>query len=298
MRALGCLFAAGLSTVGCTSFAPPKSPLPDAKSAVARLDATYAKVTGIRGNAKIDYLGDKGRVKGELKLLASAPDKLRIAISASVVGSAGEVASDGVRFWAGDKANGRYITGLAKPCNIARITQVPLASRELVPMLWGMRPDLPQKVTCDSVKWNGDGGFYVVALGHETTSPTEPKLHELRMTPWPEDLDKPWAEQRMRLLGVLAWRDDALVYRVTMADHQKTATAKPIVDPDGLSDDILPSGPDVEVDVPRKIHVEVPAKKSDVIFKYEEAFVNPPLPKDVFKLYMPPGVPVDEATCD
>ena len=102
----------------------------------------------------------------------------------------------------------------------------------------------------------------------------------------------------MRLLGVLAWRDDALVYRVTMADHQKTATAMAIVDPDGLSDDVLPSGPDVEVDVPRKIHVEVPAKKSDVIFKYEEAFVNPPLPKDVFKLYMPPGVPVEEATCD
>lgn len=290
-------FALLASLGGCTSFAPPRSPLPDAKSAVARLDATYAGVTGIRGTAQIDYRGSTGRVRGELRLLASGPDKLRIGIKANVVGSAGEVSSDGLRFWAEDKANNRFVTGLAKPCNIARITQVPLASRELVPMLWGARPDLPQKVTCDSVKWNKDEGHYVVALGHDA-APGEPKLHELHLAPWPEDLDKPWSEQRMRLFGVLAWRDDQLVYRVTMDDHRKTSTAPAMVDPDGLSDDVPPSGPNVTVDVPRKIHVEVPGKKSDVVFKYDEAVLNPPLPKDVFKLYIPPGVPVEEATCD
>ncbi len=291
------LLALGLvSAAGCGGIAPPKSPVPDARSAVERLDATYAQVTGIRGDATIDYLGEKGRVKGQLKLLASGPAKLRIGIKVAVMGSAGELASDGVRFFADDQAHGRYLTGLAKPCNIAKITQVPLESTELVPMLWGMRPDLPTKVSCDSVKWSDDG-YYVVALSHEA-GPNQAKLHELRMTPWPEDLDKPWAEQRMRLLGVLAWRDDALIYRVTMADHQKTVTAPAIIDAEGLSDDVPPSGPTVSVDVPRKIHVEVPGKKSDVIFKYEDAVVNPPLPANVFRLNLVKGVPVDEVGCE
>ena len=285
-----------VGAAGCGGISPPKSPVPDARSAVARLDATYAQVTGIRGDATIDYLGEKGRVKGQLKLLASGPAKLRIGIKVAVMGSAGELASDGVRFFADDQAHGRYLTGLAKPCNIAKITQVPLESTELVPMLWGMRPDLPAKVSCDSVKWSDDG-YYVVALSHDG-GPNQAKLHELRMTPWPEDMDKPWGEQRMRLLGVLAWRDDAIVYRVTMGDHQKTVTAPAIIDAEGLSDDVPPSGPNVSVDVPRKIHVEVPGKKADVIFKYEDAVVNPPLPANVFRLNLVKGVPVDEVGCE
>lgn len=293
---LGLVASAALA---CRSVTPPPSAIPDARSALTRLDATYASVTGISGSAKIDYLGDKGRVRGDVSVLASGPARLRFAITADVVGAAGEVASDGVRFEADDKGGGRYIVGEAKPCNVAQITQVPLPLDELVPMLWGMRPHLEGPISCDSIAWSGEG-HYVVMLSQGANKPGA-LSHELHVSPYPSDWDKPWAEQRLRLLGVNAWSSASggdLVYRVTMKDHAATSTAKPLVDPDGLDPDVPPSGPSVTVELPRTIRVEVPKKKSDVIFKYSEAFVNPPLIPDAFRLIMRPGVPVVEARCE
>lgn len=291
------LLAIAVSALACRSISPPPSAIPDARSAVDRLDATYASVTGISGSAKIDYLGGQGRVRGDVSVLASGPSRLRFALTADVVGAAGEVASDGVRFAADDKGHGRYIVGAAKPCNVAKVTQVPLPLEELVPMLWGMRPHLDGPIKCDSISWSGDG-HYVVMMSRGGPGA---RAHELHVTPYPSDWDKPWAQQRLRLLGVVAWTqpgDGDLVYRVTMKDHQATATAKPIVDADGLSPDVPPSGPQVSVELPRQIHVEVPSKKSDVIFKYSEAFVNPPLIPGAFELVMKPGVPVEESVCE
>jgi hypothetical protein len=268
--------------------------IPNAQSALARLDATYKDVTGISGSAKIDYLGDKGRVRGDVSVLASGPARLRFAITADVVGAAGEVASDGVRFQADDKGHGRYVIGEAKPCNIARITQIPLPLEELVPMLWGMRPHLDGPIKCDSLNW--DDGHYSVMMSKNDNKSFS---HELHVTPYPADFDKPWAEQRLRLLGVTTWDKDAVVYRVTMKDHEATGMAKPMSDPDGLNPDVGLSGPVVNgVELPRTIHVEVPSKKSDVIFKYGEEFINPPLIDGAFQLILKEGVPVDTSECN
>jgi hypothetical protein len=279
---------------GCGASNPPPSMIPNAQSALARLDATYHDVTGVSGRAKIDYLGDKGRVRGDVAVLASGPARLRFAITADVVGAAGEVASDGLRFQADDKTAGRYIVGAAKPCNIARITQVPLPLEELVPMLWGMRPHLDGPIKCDSINWDDD--HYVVMMSRADGKNFS---HELHVTPYSADWSKPWSEQRLRLLGVRAWDKDSLVYRVTMKDHEATSTAKPMSDPDGLNPDVPPSGPVVNgIELPRTIHVEVPSKKSDVIFKYSEQVVNPPLIDGAFQLILKEGVPVQESVCD
>jgi hypothetical protein len=284
-----------VALAGCGAAKPPPSVLPNAQSALTRLDATYKDVTGISGSAKIDYLGDKGRVRGDVSVLASGPSRLRFAITADVVGAAGEVASDGVRFQADDKGHGRYIVGAAKPCNIARITQVPLPLEELVPMLWGMRPHLDGPIKCDSINWHDDGHYVVMMSRADKQSFS----HELHVAPYPADWEKPWAQQRLRLLGVTTWDNSSIVYRVTMKDHAATGMAKPLVDPDGLSPDVALSGPVVTgVELPRTIHVEVPAKKSDVIFKYSEEFLNPPLIDSAFQLILKEGVPVDESRCE
>ena len=126
----GAVWVAGcaLAAQACGGVAPPPSAMPDARTAVARLDATFAGVSGLSGRAKIDYLGARGRVRGEASLLVSAPASLRLAITADVIGGAGEIASDGVRFEADDRAHGRFMVGAAKPCSMARLTRVPLAS--------------------------------------------------------------------------------------------------------------------------------------------------------------------------
>lgn len=283
-----------VALAGCGAAKPPPSAIPNAQSALARLDATYENVTGISGSAKIDYLGDKGRVRGDVSVLASGPARLRFAITADVVGAAGEVATDGVRFQADDKGRGRYIVGPAKPCNIARITQVPLPLEELVPMLWGMRPHLEGPMKCDSIEWDDD--HYVVMMSR---ADNKSLAHELHVTPYSADWNKPWSEQRVRLLGVRAWDKDSLVYRVTMKDHEVAGMAKPMVDPDGLNPDVPLSGPAVSgVELPRTIRVEVPSKKSDVIFKYTEELVNPPLIESAFQLVLKEGVPVDQSECE
>jgi hypothetical protein len=169
-------------------------------------------------------------------------------------------------------------------------------------MLWGMRPHLQGPIKCDSISWSSNG-YYVVMVSPQVAGATEGGLsHELHIAPNSADWDKPWSQQRMHLLGVSAWAssgiDGALVYRVTMDKHEATGTAQPIVDPDGLDPDVPPSGPTVNVELPRLIHVEVPSRKSDVVFKYKEAFVNPPLIPNAFKLNMKPGVPIDESRCE
>lgn len=291
------LVLSALSTLGCGSVAPPPSRIPDAQSAVARLDATFKDVSGVKGSATIDYLGDKGRVRGELQVLAAAPASLRFGITANVVGGAGEVASDGIKFEAEDKGSNKYLVGEAKPCNIARITQVPLPSDELVPMLWGMRPKIAGPISCDSIDWSGDGYYRVmVSDGHGFA-------HELHVAPTDDDWNKPWDQQRMRLLGVLGWSssspDAELVYKVTMKGHVVAHTAKPIVgEVPGLDEDVAPSGPNVDVELPKMIHVEVPSKKADVIFQYSSFEVNPPLYEGVFQLKLTPGVPIEKAVCE
>jgi hypothetical protein len=250
-------------------------------------------VSGVRGRAKIDYLGKNGRVRGDVVVLAGAPANLRLGITANVVGAAGEISSDGKEFVADDKSSQRYMIGPAKPCNIAKLTQVPLPSTELVPMLWGMRPKIDGPIACDGLSWSSDG-YYRVMLREQG----KPLAHELDLAPSPDDWSKPWSEQRVRLVGVIGWEGEKLLYRVTMGDHAPTRTADPLVDPEGLSPSIPPSGPQVVVDVPRKIHVEVPDKGSDVVFKYEDATVNPPLVPNAFHLNVRPGVPVDYADCE
>ncbi len=291
---LAALAAFTSALVACGSVAAPPSRFPDAKSAVDRLDATYASVSGVRGHAKIDYLGKNGRVRGDVLVLASGPANLRLGITANVVGAAGEISSDGKDFIADDKANQRYMIGPAKPCNIAKLTQVPLPSTELVPMLWGMRPKIEGPIACDGISWS-DEGYFRVMLREQG----KPMAHELHLAPTPEDWGKPWAQQRVRLLGVIGWgANDAMVYRVTMGDHTPTRTSEPLIDADGIDPKVSPSGPDVVVDVPRKLHVEVPGKGADVVFKYEDATVNPPLIPSAFRLNMRPGVPVDYADCE
>src|SRR5262249_14025453 len=127
--------------------------------------------------------------------------------------------------------------------------------------------------------------------------------HELHIAPSESDWNKPWDQQRMRLLGVLGWSSSApdaeLVYKVTMKAHEVAHTAKPIVgDVPGLDEDVAPSGRNVDVELPKMIHVEVPSKKADVIFMYSSFEVNPPLYEGVFQLKLTPGVPIERAVCD
>jgi hypothetical protein len=117
----------------------------------------------------------------------------------------------------------------------------------------------------------------------------------------PDDRDKPYAQQRVRLLGVTVRQYDGVLYRATLEGHSPAKMSTPRADPDGLPGDIaepLPvSGPTCHAELPRDVHVEVPASKSDLLLRYDDVSWNPPLPPGVFEQENPGGLARTEVGC-
>jgi hypothetical protein len=134
------------------------------------------------------------------------------------------------------------------------------------------------------MEWSRDG-YYVIRIPS-----TRGASEELHVAPSPSDVGQPWSQQRLRVLDVRVAQQGIELYHASMDAHEWTSTAPPLVDPDGLEPPIPPSGPPCQVEVPRKIHIEVKESDQDVIFRYETVKVNPPLPAGVFTQATPAGV--------
>lgn len=295
------LLAIGLT--GCNQ-PPPPSQLPNAQAAIDRMRATSACGNALRGDATIDNFGSQGRIRTSITLLAARPAKVRLDAIAPVVGSVGTLTSDGVRFGFNDLRGKRFLVGPASACNIARITQMPIPGNVLVDLLRGQAPVLrrdgaPSPAT---IEWSGSG-YYVVRIPS-----TRSAREELHLAPTPADWNKPWAEQRMRVLDVQVWQEEVLLYHAELEGHASAAMAKlPPSDPaadrlDAVLGDASPkptwSGPTCDAEVPRRVHVSVPAESEDVIFRYDEVVWNPPLDAGSFVQPPPDGVPIVNVDCD
>jgi len=276
---------------GCVSVPPPASQVPSAASAIERLRATGDCEVALKAKAKIDHFSEHGRVRGDLYMFVAVPARLRLdAISPFGVALA-TLTSDGTSFALADLRARRFYVGPASACNIARLTTVPLPAHVLVDLLRGQAP-VVRHDSAGSVVWSPKG-YYVVTL-HGTRDATE----ELRLTPHPDDRDKPWDQQRMRLLDVLVWQKGVLLYHASLDDHRAAPMSAPLVDAAGLDPTLPPSGELCRAEAPRKIHVEVPALGEDVIFRYDDIAWNPPLPEGTFAQAPREGLATTPVTCD
>lgn len=294
--ALAALPLAPLLT-GCffTSVAPPPSQIPSAEQAIARLHETQACGNGIRAKATIDHFGKEGRVRGDLMLYAVAPANLRMDAVSPFGANLATLASDGKRFSLFDVREKRFLQGPAAPCNISRLTQVPLPGHVLIGLLRGLPPVLVHPPGASTIAWSNEG-FYVVNVRG-----TRDAREELRVGVHPDDFAKPWSAQRLRLLGVRVDQFDGTLYRAELEDHKAAPMAKPWEDPDAIpGEDAGPklSGPVCEAELPRSIHMELPPSKSDVLFRYDEVVWNPPLPEGIFTQPTPPGLPTTFVECE
>jgi hypothetical protein len=274
--------AVALSTLaccsGCAPVAPPASRFPSAAAALSRMKATYACERGVKGEARIDNFSERGRVRGKLLLFASRPDRLRFdVVSPPPFGSIiSTLTTDGGRFALADLRERKFYEGAASACNIARLTDVPLEAHVLVSLLGGQAPLLVHRDGDLSMEWSGKG-YYAIRIPS-----TKDALEEVRLVPTPADYDKPWSAQRLRVLDVRVAQRGAELYHASLDAHAFASTAPPLVDPDGLEPPIPPSGPPCSVEVPRKIHIEVGDGEQDVLFRYDDVKLNPPLPPGVF----------------
>jgi hypothetical protein len=271
--------------------APPPSAPPSADAALDRMHATLACGNGVQANAKIDHFGEQGRVRGDLMLFAVRPARIRMdAVSPFGVALA-TLTSDGAHFTLADLRNKVFYVGPASACNIARLTTVPVPGHVLVDLLRGEAPVLKHAAAQATISWNTDG-YWVLAIAS-----TREAREEIHLVPRPEDWNKPWDQQRLRVLDVRVVQQGYELYHAELGDHAQAPMAGPRLDPDNLEPPIPPSGPPCDAEIPHKIHVEVPVPKSDMRFQYGQVTWNPPLPEGVFDQRPPPGMRVEPVTC-
>jgi hypothetical protein len=284
------LLALGLGACGCAA-APPRSQFPTADAALGRMKETNACVNGVQGDSKIDHFSPQGRVRGEVFLLAVNPDRVRfdvVAFGTPVY----TLTSDGKRFEMLDVKEKQFLYGPASPCNLARLTQVPLPGHALVSLLRSEAPVLAHQPPQASIAWDA-GGFYRILLQstHEATEEIHLEVH-------PKDVDKPWQEQRVRVTQVRVAQRGIDLYAADLSRFESVHTAAARVDPDGIDEPVPPSGPKCDAELAWSIRMQVPHTGADVVFQYKTATWNPPLVDGAFRQKPSGGVSERFVTCD
>lgn len=269
--------------LGCPSVPPPASQVPTGQAAIDRIRETQACGKGLQGVAKIDHFGKAGRFRGKLLFFASAPANLEMEAQSPFGINLATLTSNGQRFAFLDLREKAFLVGPAAPCNIARLTSVPIPGHAMVDLLRGLPPIL--KHDTSTIEWDGHG-YYLVRVPSSRGA-----VEELHLAPHPADMGKPWKEQRLRLLDVRVVQSEVELYHAELDGHAagKMASPRP-TDPETGEPGLGVSGPECHADVPRSIHLQVPSSDADVIFTYDEAEWNPPLPPGVFDQQRPAGM--------
>jgi hypothetical protein len=270
--------------LGCPSALPPASQVPTGQAALGRLRETQACGTGIHGVAKVDHFGKEGRFRGKLMFFATRPANLEMDAVSPFGITLATLTSNGEKFSLLDLRNKQFLVGPAAPCNIARLTSVPIPGPALVDFLLGSAPVLKHAESSPSIQWRK--GAYEI-----TVPSTNQATQVLRMVPHPDDYQKPWTAQRMRLLSARVDQAGSTLYQAELEGHAPAAMSVPREDPDGVEAPMPVSGPECHAEVPRTLRLTVPASNTDVIFRYDEVEWNPPVPPGVFEQRAPQGMP-------
>jgi len=275
--------------VGCAA-PPPASQFPNAEAALDRMRATVSCSRGLKSEAKIDYFGDAGRIRGSLLYVVSVPDKLRLDVVSPFGATVSTVTSDGRDFALFDLRQKQFLRGPANACNLGRFTHVPVPPAALVQLLRGEAPVLVHQPASATIAW--EGGEYVVRIA-STRAATE----EIHLVPLSADYALPYGSQRVRVTEVRVVQEGVELYRAELVGHHPAKMSAPRVDPDGLDPPVPPSGPNCEAEVPGRLRLQVPDGNQDVILENIDVSQNPPLAMNLFRQTPPGGVSVSYSAC-
>jgi hypothetical protein len=275
--------------VGCAS-PPPASQFPNAQAALDRMRATSACSRALTSDAKIDYFGDAGRIRGRLLYVVAVPDRLRLDVISPFGATISTLTSDGQSFALFDLRQKQFLRGPANACNLARFTHVPVPPAALVQLLRGEAPVLVHQPEAASIAW--ESGEYVVRI--ESTRAASEEIHLL---PVPQDFALPYAAQRLRVTEVRVRQQGIELYRAQLVGHRPAKMSGPRVDPDGLDPPVPPSGPSCQAEVPGRLRLQVPDGDQDVILENVDVSHNPPLDPNLFRQAPPGGVSVRYSPC-
>lgn len=270
--------------LSCCGKPPPASQFPDADAALARMKQQNECVNGVQGTAKVDTLSPRGRIRGDVLILAVNADRVRFDVVSPFGATIYTLTSDGERFQMLDVKEKQFLHGPASPCNLARMTQVPVPGHALVSLLRGEAPVLVHEKPDATLEWSSDG-YYVVGIKSKHNA-----AEEIHLEVHPDDFGRSYSEQRLRVTNVRVAQAGIDLYQVELDNHEPFQTAKPREDPDGIDEPIPPIGGACSAELPRSIRMRVPNTDEDVIFQYKEGAWNPPLIQGAFTQPVPGGV--------
>jgi hypothetical protein len=286
-------FAALVALEGCAPHVavPPSAP-PNADAALARMHAAFACGNAVQGSGPIDQYILIGRVRAQSMLFAARPGRLRMDIVSPFGVALATLTANDQRFSLADLRDKHFYVGPAAPCNLARLTQVPVPAYVLVELLRGEAPVLRHDGTQATMAWDFHG-YWTVSIAS-----TRDAHEEIHLAPRPEDWARPWDQQRLRVLDVRVVQQGFELYHAELDGHAPAPTSGPREDPDNLAPPVPPSGPQCDAEIPRSIHLYVQDPKADVRLQYDQVVWNPPLPEGTFEQAPPPGMHPEEVLCE
>ncbi|HWE23072.1 MAG TPA: DUF4292 domain-containing protein [Myxococcales bacterium] len=153
--------------VACKQGPPPLGPPIDAAALVEQLEKAHAEpqTLSAAGKAAVDAPQNGGRY--QIQLVVRRPASLRIAALDPLGNPAALLVADGGRFALLDLRNNVFFRGPSTPENLSRLIPQPLRDEELVSLLLGAMPRLPQAQPLEAHR-AGDGSMLRLGAGEVT----------------------------------------------------------------------------------------------------------------------------------
>jgi outer membrane lipoprotein-sorting protein len=148
----------------CGPVPPPKDGYTGAPRLLADFATLRSKALSFRIAGVIDSRGDGQRIQGKVYLFGRVPGLLRMELISPFNTPLSVLTVNGSTFALHDLRNGRYLTGPADPCNIAKLINIPLPPGDIMQILVGNSPRIEGTET---ITWHKKG-FYRVLIKNET----------------------------------------------------------------------------------------------------------------------------------
>jgi len=258
-----------LFQLGCGGPACPVQLHTDPLRVIADHAASASRSLTLRAEATVDQRGPEGRVRGKVMMFLERPDHVRFD-AVTQFGPALILTSDGERFALSDFKEDRFLTGPACARNIARMIGVALAAEEVVSVLFGDTPRLPDPAPVMQCSQNG--GYRI-----DLKNP-QGERQEIELAVHEDDFEKPPAEQRLRLVrSELFDPKNKPIWRVSYDEHRSVQG--------GLV-------------LPFRVHVEDLKRHADALLRFEKIDVNVKIPPGAFSQAPRAGLRIEDVTCE
>lgn len=254
------LFSIAAGIIACGPVPPPKNPYTEGRDLLKDMDQLRKKIRSFRITGRVDHYGDKQRVQGTIYLFAELPDRLRIELVSPFGNPMQVLTVENGQFALHDLREGRFFTGPAEPCNIARLVRIPLPPEDVMRILIGHTPTIEGNT---SIMWESEGYYKV-------------------------DIKNDIREQQLHVGGE---RNTLELRRSKL----KTADGSTIFDLAFEDWDPVKS-----TTMPFHIRVKMPRDKADLLIRYDSdgVEINVDLPKDAWSQEPPPGLNAEILTCN